>query len=552
MGFWDILKGKKAPVYRTEAERNLNPLAEIPGMVYKDVASISFNGEKEVGDTGPAIDYTNNYPLLRTRSWQSMYESDVAQIAVNRLVSWTVGSKGLKPQSEPFYYILESEGIKFDKKKFQKDVETRFNLFRKTKCDYSGLLNLNKLSEEAERNSIISGDILVILRLVNDKVTIQHIDGSNVMSPFFGSEFYPQALANGNKIIDGVEVNDKGEHIAFYVRTYAVSGNMQDLFSYTFERIESKGKKSGLIMAYLYYGNKMRINNTRGIPLLSACLSKIAKLDRYSEATLKQAEEAAKVSYQVVHDKDAEGKAPWTKSVVEGFDVGRGSANLPVTDDGVQLKKEIQVTTGGTSFNNPPGAEIKMLTNENPIYYKDFYSTNTDTLYAVLQVPPNVAIGKYDDSFSSSRMATKDWEHTLDNKREDHTVGYLQPIFDFWLEIQILLNKISAPGYLYAKQKQNDDVVNSYRNMRFVGAQVPHIDPLKEANAARIILGTAGGSLPLNDLESITEQLGGGDSIENLLQFSEEIKLAKSLGIKPEVINPQGDQSKIKNKEEED
>lgn len=523
--------------------------SEIPGLSYRNIMTVSFNGEKNLGDVGPALNYTNDYVMLRVRSWQAQYDSDIAQIAVKRLVSWTIG-KGLKLQSEPKDYIIEQEGIKFDKKKFQKDVEQRFDLFRKSKCDYAGLLNLNQLSKEAEKNAIVGGDVLVVLRLIKDKVTIQLIDGSQIQSPFYGSEYYPQALANGNKIIDGVEVNDRGEHIAFYVKTYAVKGDMQDLFSYTFERIEAKGKKSGLQMAYLYYGDKTRITNTRGIPLLSACLSKIAKLDRYTEAALGQAEEAAKVSYQVVHHLNAEGKAPFTKSIVEGFDLERGNS-LPVTDDGVQLKKEIQVTTQKTAFNNPPGSEIKVLDNKNPLYYKDFYEKNSNTLYAVFELPPAVATGEYTDSFSASRAAIKDWSHTLEIKREHHAVGFLKPIFDFWLEVKIFLGTITAPGYYTAKAEDNDDVLESYRNVRYVGSQVPHIDPVKEAQAARLILGSAGGSLPLNDLETVTEQLGGGDSYENIIQFADEIKMAQGLGIKPEVINPQGDTAKEKSKKKD-
>lgn len=515
--------------------------AEFPGLTYRNISTVSFNGEKNLGEIGPALNYVLDYQMLRARSWQAQLESDLAQTAVKRLVSWTIGN-GLKPQAEPIEYILKSEGVNLDKKKFQKDVETRFNLFRKSKCDYSGMLTLNELEWEAERNAIIGGDVLVIQRYNKGKHTIQLIDGDQVMSPYYGTEWYPKSLPDGHRLIDGVEIDDKGKHIAYWVRSYPVNGDIKDLYAYKFDRIEAWGKKSGLQMAYLYYGIRQRLSNTRGIPLLSACLEKIAKLDRYSEATLGQAEEAAKVSYQVIHDRDAEGKSPWLKSTVEGFNV-EGSLNmanrLMQTDDGETIANKIQATTNKQSYNMPPGSEIKMLINENPLYFKDFYEKNSDSLYATLELPPNVATSKYNDSFSASRAAIKDWEHTLDVKRFKHSTRFIQPIYDFFLEINIIEGKITAPEYINAKYSGNEDIIGSYRNVRFVGPNVPHIDPVKEVQAARLILGTAGAHIPLNDVESVTESLGLGEASENIIQFADELKMTNGLKIVPTPVNQQ-------------
>jgi len=550
MGGWrDIFKSRPKEVSiesivnkETEARHTMADVsAEFPGMTYRNISTVSFNGEKNLGEIGPALNYTLDYQMLRARSWQAQLESDIAQTAVKRIVSWTIGN-GLKPQAEPMENILEANGIKLDKQKFQKDVETRFNLFRKTKCDYSGMLTLNELEWEAERNAIIGGDILVIQRYQKGKHTIQLIDGAQVMSPYYGSEWYPKSMPDGHRLIDGVEIDETGKHIAFWVRSYVVNGDIKDLYAYKFDRIEAWGKKSGLQMAYLYYGLKLKITNTRGIPLLSACLEKIAKLDRYTEATLGQAEEAAKVSYFVQHDVESEGKSPWLKSTIQGYNVDPSlnvSNRLMQTDDGETIANKIQATTNKQAFNMPPGSEIKMLVNENPLYFKDFYEKNSDSLYAVLELPPNIATGKYNDSFSASRAAIKDWEHTLDVRRFKHSTGFIQPIYNFWLEVCILEGKVTAPEYVLSKRNGNTDVVESYRSVRFVGPNVPHIDPVKEVQAARLILGTAGAHIPLSDVENVTENLGLGEASENIPQFAQELDLTNKLKIVPTPVNQQ-------------
>lgn len=504
------------------------------GLTYTNVQTVSFNGEKNPGSAGPMVDYRPDYAGLRVRSWQSVFESDLAQIGINKLITWVIG-KGLKIQVEPEVSVLADEGINIDKAKFVKSFESRFNLWKRgASCDYSNQFNLNELCREAERNAIIGGDVLVILRVIKGELKIQLIDGEHVQSPYYGSQDWPQNLPNGHTIIDGVEINEKREHMAYYVKVYAVDASFENLYKYKFERIPARGAKSGTKMAYLYYGFKNRINNVRGIPLLSACFEKLNNMDLYSEATLKQAQEAAKVDYQVVHDKEASGQAPWANSTVQASN-GMGPLNnsqLPTTDEGTEVGKTVHVTGLGTAINNNPGSKIEMLENKNTLYFKDFYETHSDTFFAVIQLPPNVAMGKYNNSFSASRAAIMDWAHVLGVKREHHYEGFLEPIVSLWLELQILKNKIQAPGYVIARSQGDKIITDCYKVVRFIGANVPHIDPLKEVKAAREKLGKGFDYVPLDDLENVTESLGGGDSNENLEQCAEELKKAESLGLK--------------------
>jgi capsid protein len=520
-----------APLSKT-AEQTL---AQFPGGTYYDLGTYSYNGEKNVGGVGPMIDYKLDFNGLAIRGWQAMLESDKAQIAIKRLLTWIIGN-GFKPQCEPIMSILADEGIKIEKQKYAKSVEDRWNLFRKLKSvSHDGQQNLNELQLEAEKNSMVAGDMLVILRYIKGQIKIQHIDRMNVQSPYYGSEYFPQALDNGNCIVDGVEINSKREHVAYYVRTYALTSDFNKLFEYKFERVPAYDTKTGLRRAFIYYADKHRINNVRGIPIISACIEKLKKMEEYSDSVLDQAKEAAKVSYQVVHELNGDGKAPWANNTVRGYNKGIGNDNvqLPVTADGVTTNNTINVTSMGTAYNNTPGSKIEMLQNDNPLYFKEFNETHSNEFFAVMGIPPNVAMGLYNDSYSASRASQMDWLHILLTKREHHKVGYLDYIFAFWLDIKILEGVIQAPGYLLARSQGNDTILQAYRGIRFIGINPPHIDPKKEIEAARLVLGSSFDHVPLDDMESTVERLGLGNYNENIEQASDELKKANNLGIKP-------------------
>lgn len=489
---------------------------------YNYLFSVSYNGEKNLGEIGPIKNYRLDYNLLRMRSWQSFHESEITQTIMNRFNMWVIG-RGLKIQSEPVISILKSEGIsKTNAQEFSNVVESRFNVWAKSKqSDYSGMKNIHFLAAAALKNSLLGGDVLVLLRY-DDCVSVQLIDAQHIQSPMFGSEWYPEILNNGNRIINGIEIDSKGQHVRYYVRQA----------DFTFKTIEAKGKESGLQMAFLVYGLEYRLDNIRGVPLFAVVLETLKKLERYKEATVGSAEERQKIIMQVVHGVASTGENPQNKNLAKAFDWNPNVDNdLPTDVNGIQLANAVAVSTNKQVFNMPIDSKLESLESKNELYFKDFYTINFDIICAAVGVPPNVASSKYDSNFSASRAALKDWEHTLDVKRSDFSFQYYQPIFNFWLECEILNNKIQAPGYLIAKLKNNNMVLDSYRMARFVGAPVPHIDPLKEVKAEREKLGITGATIPLTTVEAATEALGGGESGHNMEQYSEELAKSKELGI---------------------
>lgn len=518
-----------------------NEFSGYTGGQYRPFFASSFNGEKNLGEIGPLKAYLMDYEALRLRSWKSYIDSEITQTVINKFITWQVG-KGGKLQSEPPVSILESEGIKIDRKKFSQAVEDRFDLYaNSTYSDYSGMHSLNYLERVCLLNALVGGDVLVICRYENECLNVQLVDATHVISPRYGTEWYPQYLPGGNRIENGVEITPTGEHAAYHVRKPG--------FVFDTQRVAAK-TADGLTVAFLVYGLEHRLDNVRGIPLISTVMETLAKMERYKEATLGSAEERAKIILQVVHLENASGESPFTKQMAKAHDIDYPmNDNLPVDDEGKNLANDVIATTNKQTFNMAPGSEMKSLEAKNELYFKDFYSVNIDLICACLGMPPDVAMSKYNENFSASRAALKDWEHTLNVRREQFAAQFKKKVYTLWLHVEILKNNIQAQGYLTAFKSNNWMVLEAYRKARFTGAAVPHIDPLKEVQAERAKLGETGLSIPLTTAEAATEALNGGDSEANMEQYAEELAKSKTLKIElPMPLPPAAPSSNGKSK----
>lgn len=489
--------------------------------------AVSFNGEKNLGEIGPARSYSLDYDMLRVRSWQAYIESEVFRTIVDKFTLWVI-SGGLKLQTVPIKQVLKGAGINLDSEAFNEAIETRFFVYAKsTLSDYAGSESLNSMAETAFKNAKIGGDVLVVLRVEKGILKVQLIDGCHIQSPSYGTEEFPQKLENGNWIANGVEYDAKGMVTAYHV--------MQA--DYSFTRIPAKNSL-GFTIAYMVKGSKYRIDNKRGVPVMATVLESLKKLERYKEATLGSAEESAKIAFQIVHNINGSGENPMVTQLAKAMDVDNGS-DLPEDKNGKQLANTVAATTNKSVYNMPQGAELKLLeANKRELYFKDFYSVNIDLMCAAIGIPPNVAMSVYNDSFSASRAALKDWEHVIKVNREDFTQQFYQPIFNLFLHLEILGNKVSAPGYLSAFTSGDEMVINAYRNCRFTGATPGHIDPLKEVNAVRAALGEQGANIPLISVEMAVELLNGASSDDVMEQFSKELQYNKDLGNEPKVVAP--------------
>lgn len=532
MGLKETIKDFFSPtseslIDNSSSNKKFNPTAYSS---YRPLFNITYDGEKNTGELGAPLRYHIDYRGLRLRSWQSYLDNEITQTVIKKYVLWIIGG-GLKLQSEPVESVLKSEGVTIKSDEFSKSVEDRFKLWSELKSvDYSNQINLNAIANTAYLNSIVGGDVLVLLRVIKGQLKIELIDGAHIKNPIFN-----QQIPKNNELKNGIETNKKGDHVAYWVQQ---SDN-------TYKRIKAKGSKSGREMAFMIYGLKYRLDDNRGIPLIATTLETLQKLDRYKEATVGSAEERAKIPFFIEHGQASTGENPMTANMAKAFNID-AQQEIATDINGQQLADNIAVSMNKQVYNLPIDSKIVSTDTKSDIHFNDFYSPNVNGICSAIGIPPEVALSKYDSNFSASRAALKDWEHTINVERKKFSDQFYKKIFSFWLEIEVLKNKIQAPGYINLLISNNEIGIAAYQMARFVGANVPHIDPEKEVRAERLKLGKLGENIPLTTAEAATEALNGGDYESNVSQYATELKESKEMGIKedePQVVVENNDDS---------
>lgn len=471
----------------------------------------TFDGEKQAGELGTPIDLFPDYYGARQRAWELQLTNDVAKLTINKWVSWVVG-KGLR-----FNAALPKEEYlqNVDREQLTKDIEFRFRNYLQSKfSDFSAMENVHSKAKIASYNSLVSGDILVVLRVKNGNVTNQLIDGANLATPI------DYDFENSNEILDGVEYDSEGKHVAFWVYTSALK----------FERVAAIDPITGLKMAFLVYGSKFRLNETRGLQLMIENYEKLKNLERFVDATVKNAQLSNELVYINEHDatstgvdvfKDAAMRAA-TQTVSNNF-VKRD--DLPTSKC---FEKNLAKNTKGTVLNNTIGAQIKMLKPDAEKSMPDFLEANLKLVFASAGIPFEVAMSVYNSNYSASRAAIKDWEHNLKVKRSEFEDQFYKPIYELWLYNEVLTGRIKFEQLIDAYINKDYVYMNALNKSTFTGANVPSIDPLKEVNAIRKSLGDEETALITYEMGS--ETVGQIDFSEVQQQVAAERKIiAKSL-----------------------
>lgn len=502
MAFFDMFKKEK--VWSQQAKEALiEPEAGYYYPIYKEY----FDGEKNRGELGAPVNVIPDFESLSIRSRAEYLKSDIAKIIINTYVDWVVGA-GLKLQSEPVVSEIEKEGFNFDRDQFVKDSETRYRLYVKTNsCDYKKTSNFTKIQRMAKKTAIIDGDVLVVLRTDKNGPSVQLISGMHVKSPI-GGRLEKQAKDRGNRIVHGVEIDKKGQHVAFYIANE----------DFTFTRIRATGEKTKRLQAFLLYGDEFRIDDVRGLPIYATNLEKMKKIDRYVEATVGSAEERAKIPWFFEHGINSTNEQPLTNVMKMAVNAGEGSETVNKEMTIEDSSKQIAQTTGKNTINLPNDVTMKSLDSSNELQFGDFLNNNFIFICASVSIPYEVALSKFENSFSASRMAAKQWEHILRVNRSLFSDSFLKPFYNIFLEMEILKGKIQADGYFQAILRNDVILLESYRNCRFIGANVPHVDPMKEVNAEVLKINNK-----LTSREAATEELGAGEFSANQEKLTREL-----------------------------
>lgn len=420
-------------------------------------------GDKFPGGFGTTRILTPDYWTLRARSAQLFEQSHYARGLIRRLVTNEI-NVGLHLEATPQERVL---GLAQDSlAEWSEDVETRFELWQSDPwlCDQAELRTFGALQQAARLESLVSGDVLVVLRQFGPTglPRVQLISGSVVQSPWGAM---PRA---GARIVHGVELDGMDRHVAYWVRQR----------DGTFKRLPAWGEKSGRRLAWLVYGSDRRLDDVRGKPVLAQMLQSLREIDRYRDSVQRKAIVNSMLAMFVKKSMDKPGSKPITAGAIRRGVVDTGTTG----PTGEPRRYNVAEGIPGLVIDElQPGEEPQAFpshgTDEK---FGDFESAIIQSVAWSLEYPPEIVVLSFKSNYSASQAAINELKTALNKTRTTFGEGFCRPIYEEWLLAQVLSNKVKAAGLLEAwRNSKSYDAYAAWMSSDWSGNIKPSVDLTK-------------------------------------------------------------------------
>lgn len=401
-------------------------------------------------------DLTRNLNTLRARSRDLYMGSPLATGAIKTLRTNIVGSGlMLSPHIDRKFLNLSEDKAK----EWEAQVKREWAIWSSSyNCDATRRLNFYQIQSLAFMSAVLSGDCFVALPFIKRKespynLKIYLIESDRVCDPL--------NCDSTKDILEGVELGEYGEPIAFYISRYhPLSTQWVSNMQQQWYRVPAYGAKTGRQNIIHLMADFERPGQRRGIPVLANVVEALKQLSRFTDAELT----AAVVS-----------------SMFTGFIKTQDGAGLNGIFDKIdEHEKDTLAMGNGTLVNLKPGEDITFGDPSRPnVNFGGFVEAVCRQIGAALEIPYELLIKNFTASYSASRASLLEAWKMFRMRRQWLTDGFCQPIYKEWLTEAVALGRIDAPGFF-------DDIAikEAWCCAEWAGDAQGQLDPLKEANAA--------------------------------------------------------------------
>lgn len=473
----------------------------------------------------PQSDIDMNLDLMRRRSRSSYYTSPIATSAIHTNRDHVIGP-GLKVVPKIDYKFI---GIDRERAaELERDIKFKFNTWASRKnCCITGQNTFFELQQIALMTWLMSGECFVFPMYVNNpdsdfELTIKLMEGDLISNPNSNAEFvdiYRKNPENGNRIYNGVEIDDLDRVVAYHV---ASDYSDRSLASISWIRVPAYGEQTGNPNV-LHVFNAIRPNQYRGIPYLAPVIEDIKQLRRYQDAEIMAALINGLFS---VFIKTEDGEPPAFEGVDdESFSVQTSGGKPLEFDKG--KSNDLDIGNGNINVLRP-GESIEVVDGKRPSSNFDaFIQSVCMTVGAALDIPNELLLKKFSASYSASRGALLEAWNFFSMNRTWFADSFCNPIYRLWLNEAVVKGIIDLPGYF-----DNRYIRDAYSRAEWPGPSPGQLDPTKEVEASLMKM-KAG----LSNGEKEAIELNGTDYEENLEQLAAERQTMKKLELRMEGMN---------------
>jgi len=453
---------------------------------------------------------------MAARSRDLTRNSGVAEGALQTITDNVIGV-GLRLVSTPDYRLLGKD--KDWAEEWSTQVESLWRTWAEAMdCDAGRSLDFTGLTIQVFRSGWLNGEGLALpLWLprpgVRFNLRLQVIDPERLSNPI--------GRMNGPRLREGIEIDEYGAPQAYHIRRahpgdriMAAAGDLL-----TWERVPAftDWGRRRVIHAH----DRERAGQSRGKPSLASVMRQFKVLRDFTDAELKAAVVNAKVAMLTESNLSPEAVAELLSSSEDARSeyadalTERGLSTITM-EDGQIIPLGLGEKLAGFTPSRPSGS------------FDPFVTSIFRHIATGLNIPYELLMKDFSrTNYSSARAALIEAWRFFRGRRQWISTYWARPVFELWLEEAVNLGLVEAPDFY-----QN---MAAYCRCRWVGPGRGWIDPVKEADAAKIRM-----DANLSTLEAeCAEQ--GMDWEEVLEQRAAEQAKMKELGLLPEVpVTPAG------------
>lgn len=422
MGFFDNLIrafSPEAALKRKAAEHALNELEQIRNY---DAAK---RGRRTKNwytvDSGPNQATVSSLSTLRARSRDLVRNNPWARKAIEVLKTNVVGT-GIRPN-------FDTQNKRF--------VQSWKEWAETTECDFDGRLDFYGLQGLVMRNVADAGECLVRKRVdANGKYPIKL---QVLEADFLDINKDGTITENGNLIVGGVEFDDNGRRVAYWLYTSHPSENRWANFDVISKRIPAD--------EVLHVFRQERPGQVRGVPFGASALLRLRDLDEYEDA-------------QLVRQKIA---ACFSAFVTSTGEASFSSNNNPQYERLEPGTIQYLERGEGISFAAPPGAEG----------YGEYTKKVLQSIAAGFGITYEAMTGDLTNvNFSSGRMGWLEFQRNVQD-----------------LQFAMMIPQMCIPAFAWFMDsaKLGGQIAGTMRSpgIDWTPARREMIDPLKETQAIK-------------------------------------------------------------------
>jgi len=403
--------------------------------------------------------------------------------AIRRYVANVVG-EGNFPQSK----VRNPNGIGLNTS-FTRRIEDNFMIWAKD-CGVNGD-SLADLQSTWMNNLLQDGEAIIIKSIIDNRLKLQVIEPEQL------NDLVDGPLPNENLAIKGVEIDKFGKPVAYHI--YDSDPREWFLSSMKSRRVDAKS------VCHIFHRD--RATQHRGISRFASVVMQMFDIGEYTDATMILAKIAT--AYGVFIE------TPYSEEWMQGQNTSEDS------DSENASQRQISLRSGAINILQP-GEKPHFSKPEQPgPVYESFIRANLRAASVGTGMSYSAFSGDYSQgNFSSERQAMllEKALFRLDCGLNDRRANI--PIFEEWLDLEVLTSRISLPGYWNNRAE--------YSRVKFSRPRQEYINPLQEISAfeKEVALGTRSRTEIIEDR--------GADTDDVFNSLSEEKKQLVKLEILPQ------------------